>query len=161
MEDNKLTKSLVRNAQEGNNSAFQQLYKMSIKRTFAFCYRLTGNLSNSEAITKKTYVKAWQIISQKDESISFVDWVNTLIASAVLRDGNSSPESEFDKESLFSNPIEKRILKLAPIQRIIFVLHDVEKQEIEIISDVIGKSKLETNDLLIAARRNLISFAKE
>ena len=114
MQDNKLIKALVLNAQLGNNSAFEQLYQITIEPIYVLILRLTSNTSSAEILTKKTYVNAWQKISKKDEFSSILSWLKKIAIETVLADKSIENKSAgiLDVKILGDNPFEKYIQDL-------------------------------------------------
>jgi len=163
MQDNKLIKALVLNAQLGNNSAFEQLYQMTIEHIYALAVRLSGDLSSADKLTKKTYVNAWRRISEKDEFTSFADWLKKIAVQTVLTEENGDKNNGKDAdETLFlKNPFESHIRDLEFPNRLIYVLHDIENFSLEEISKLSGKSEKEIKTLLANTRENLIKLTEE
>ncbi len=163
MQDNKLIKSLVIDAQLGNNSAFEQLYKITIEQIYALTYRLTGQSSYAETITKKTYVNAWQNISKKNEFTPIAGWLKKIAVEMIIKEEKDlKPAKESAEDSHFySNTLEKHIRNLDFRNRLIYVLHDMEKFSLEEISKLIGISEDETKTILVSTREHLIDLIKE
>ena len=163
MQDNKLIKALVLNAQLGNNSAFEQLYQITIEPIYVLILRLTGNTSSAEILTKKTYVNAWQKISQKDEFSSILSWLKKTAVQTVLAEKNIEKKSTdtLDVKILDDNPLEKYIQDLEFRNKLIYILHDVENFSFEEISKLSGISDNEIKSLLVNTRENLINLTEE
>jgi RNA polymerase sigma-70 factor, ECF subfamily len=163
MQDNKLVKVLVLNAQLGNNSAFEQLYQITIGPIYALILRLTGNSASAEALTKKTYVNAWQKISQKDEFTSVPSWFKEIAIETVLLDEKNEdikPTETIDKNFLKDYPLEKCIRDLEPRNKLIYVLHDIENFSFEKIFKLSGISMDEIKSLLVNTREKLINLTE-
>ena len=163
MQDNKLIKALVLNAQLGNNSAFEQLYQITIEPIYVLILRLTGDTSSAEILTKKTYVNAWQKISQKDEFISILSWLKKIAIETVLADKSIEKKSAgtLDAKILGDNPLERYIQDLEFRNRLIYILHDIENFSFEEISKLSGISDNEIKSLLVNTRENLINLTEE
>lgn len=164
MQDNKLTKALVLNAKLGNNSAFEQLYQMTVEPIYALNLRLTGNSSSAENLTKRTYINAWQKISQKDEFSSILSWLKKIAVETVLSEKVEDKKTSEKKseDSLFSkNPFEKFIQELSSKNKIVYILHDIENYSFDEISKLSGISNEEIKVLLIQTRDNLIKLTEE
>jgi RNA polymerase sigma-70 factor (ECF subfamily) len=163
MQDNKLIKALVLNAQLGNNSAFEQLYQITIEPIYVLIIRLTGNVSSAEILTKKTYVNAGQKISQKDEFISILSWLKKIAIETVLADKSIEKKSDgtLDAKILGDNPLERYIQDLEFRNRLIYILHDIENFSFEEISKLSGISDNEIKSLLVNTRENLINLTEE
>ena len=163
MQDNKLIKALVLNAQLGNNSAFEQLYQITIEPVYALILRLTGDPSFAEILTKKSYVNSWQKISQKDEFISILSWLKKNAVETVLAEQSVGKKQTgvMDVKIFENNPLEKYIQDLEFRNKLVYVLHDVENISFEEISKLTGISSDEIKSLLVNARENLINLTKE
>ena len=163
MQDNKLIKALVLNAQLGNNSAFEQLYQITIEPIYVLILRLTGNTSSAEILTKKTYVNAWQKISQKDEFSSILSWLKKIAIETVLADKSIENKSAgiLDVKIFGDNPFEKYIQDLEFRNRLIYILHDIENFSFEEISKLSGISNDDIKTLLVTTRENLINLTEE
>jgi len=173
MQDNKLIKALVLNAQLGNNSAFEQLYQMTVQQIYALIMRLTGNSSAAEKFTKMAYLNAWQKIMAKHENDSFAGWLKKIAVKTVLEERSkikSAQESivesdremnEIDKNFLSSHPLEKLIHNLEFNDKLVFVLHDLENLSYEDISRLSGIPVKEIKAMIIKSRENLIILSEE
>lgn len=173
MQDNKLIKALVLNAQLGNNSAFEQLYQMTVQQIFALTMRLAWDFASAEKFAKKTYVNAWQKISQKDEFASFAGWLKKIAIETVLEEKNgdkptqeSSGESkqiinEMEEKFFNANPLEKFIRELEFQSKVVYVLHDIENLPYEEIAKLLGITIEEARTLLVKTRENLINLTEE
>lgn len=170
MQDNKLIKALVLNVQFGNNSAFEQLYQLTIESVYALILRLTGASSHAEKLSIKTYVNAWQQISEKDESISILDWLKKIAVETYLSDSltdtESSEQAGTDKKAIDETlekiygeyPLEKYLQELDHRSKLIFILHDIENLLYDEISEFLSISVEEIKTLLVSSRENLISL---
>lgn len=163
MQDNKLIKALVLNAQLGNNSAFEQLYQITIEPIYALILRLTGDTSSAEILTKKTYVNSWQKISLKDEFTSILSWLKKNAAETVLAEKSEEQKTVGVKDNKFfqDNSLEKYIRNLEFRNKIIYVLHDIENFSFEEISKLSGISNDEIKTLLASTRDNLINLTEQ
>lgn len=162
MQDNKLIKSLVLNAQLGNNSAFEQLYQITIDQIFLLILRLTGNQKDAEILTKKTYVNAWVDISKKDELLSFTKWLKRVAARTVIEEKsrNQKPDGSETIEHFAQSSFENCIIDLGLNEKLVFILHDVENFSIKEISQLIGLHEKEVKNMLINTREQLIRLVE-
>lgn len=164
MPDNKLIVSLIENAQGGNNSAFENLFNMSVDKVYALLLRLSGSSTIASDLTIKTYVRAWQKISEKDPEELFQVWlnnvaVNTLLANQKLVETKNQKESTDQDNEFFNDVLETNIQKLDLLDKVIYVLHDIEKFDIEDISTISEKSVDEVRNSLTDSRNKLISLS--
>ena len=173
MQENKLIKALVLNAQLGNNSAFEQLYQMTIQQIYILTTRLSGNLSAAGKLTKIAYVNAWQTVSQKDEKTTFANWLKKITAETVLSEKSKNNLDKLNAgdddhvlkeyEEIFFNqhPLEKAIRNLEFDDKLVFTLHDLENMSYEDISKITGKTINELKSVLTKARESLIILVEE
>lgn len=164
MQDNKLTKALVLNAKLGNNSAFQQLYQMTSDQVYALIFRLTGNQTAAENLTKKTYVNAWQKISEKDEFTPILNWFKKIAVKTFIDEKNELeklPENKLDEELFEHNSLEKIIQEQTYNNKLVFILHDIENLSLEEISKLTNFTEKEIKSLLVETRENLIKLTEE
>lgn len=163
MQDNKLIKSLVMNAQLGNNSAFEQLYQMTVEQIYALTLRLTASSDHAEKFTKQTYINAWQIISQKDEFISFASWLKKVAVQTVVNSGvwDKLESSAADNQIFLTNPLENHIRDLDFQSRLVYVLHDIENFSVEEISKLSSITERDVKKMLINTREKLINLTEE
>ena len=164
MQDNKLIKALILNAQYGNNSAYQQLYQMTLEQIYVLVLRLVFDQSTAENLTKKTYINAWQKISQKDESATIINWFKKIAVETILSEKSEYPKisnSQLENKFFSENLLEKCIQKQAFKNKLIFILHDVESFSFEEINKLTGTSNDEIKTLLVGTRENIIKLTEE
>lgn len=143
--DNKFVRSLVQNAQRGNFTALDQLFRMNIGKVYAVVLRMTSNKSFASRITVETFIEAWKKLKLIREDSPFTGW---LIAIAVYKtlDVFRNNKEEFAKkpdltEIESKDSFENDILRLPHLERLIFVLNKVEKYSIDEIADMIMMKK--------------------
>lgn len=170
MQDNKLIKALVLNAQLGNNSAFEQLYQMTVQQVYALALRLSNSKVQAENLTIKTYLNAWARISLKSENVSFLPWLKKIAIESLTTENerikqNSNNENldgmtlSADEEKFFNdNGLEKHISQLQSKEKNVYVLHDIEKLSFTEISKLLSISEEELKDKLAQTRELLIGL---
>lgn len=143
--DNKFVRSLLQNAQRGNLTALEQLFRMNIGKVYAITLRMTANKSFASKITVDTFIEAWKKLKLIREDSPFTGW---LIAIAVYKtlDIFRNNKEEFSKkpdlaEIESKDSFENDILKLPHLERLIFVLNKVEKYSLDEIADMILMKK--------------------
>jgi RNA polymerase sigma-70 factor (ECF subfamily) len=133
----------VRAAQEGDEGAFEALYRESAGRIHALCLRMTGNPHEAESLTQEAFVRAWQRLGHFRGESAFGTWVHHVAVSVVLTsrratlrrlrrvettddlavlDGPSpAPRAPDDRVDL-----ERAIALLPEGARMVFVLFEIE-----------------------------------
>jgi RNA polymerase sigma-70 factor (ECF subfamily) len=133
---------LVRRAQAGEVSAFEQLYRENVDRVFALCLRMSADRGRAEELTQDVFVRAWERLGSFEGRSAFSTWLHRMAVNVVLGEKRSDTArtarvmvtddlEAFDRPRLTSDPgtamdLERAIAKLPPGARTVFVLHDVE-----------------------------------
>jgi RNA polymerase sigma-70 factor (ECF subfamily) len=153
--------TLVERAKGGDTAAFEELYRLNVRRIYALCFRLAGEPSLADELTQDVFVRAWQKLSSFRGESAFSSWLYPLAVNVALSERRSrrrrldrvfavedpvalerpaprpSPETAFD--------LDRAMAALPPGARSVFVLHDVEGLKHEEIADVtkvaVGTSK--------------------
>lgn len=162
--DNKFVRSLIENAQHGNNAALDQLFEMNLNKIYAISLRLSGSAKSAEKISGIVMLKAWKEISKLRADVTFTNWMRGMtIFSALdyLRNNPKEPTSESTLKGVYSQyPLEKAINSLPDDQRIPLVLKEVEKYHLKEISDLTMKTESELETDLEAGRIAVIKNVK-
>lgn len=72
---------LVSQIQSGDNSAFDELYKLTSERAYFVALEFTKNNQDAEDILQESYIKALSKISELDKPESFSSWLNQIVAN--------------------------------------------------------------------------------
>jgi RNA polymerase sigma-70 factor, ECF subfamily len=163
--------SLVRKAQAGDLSAFEQLYRENEKKVFALCMRLASDASLAEELTQDVFVRAWQKLGSFRGESAFSSWLYPLTVNVALSERRSRRRrtarvfatedlTPFDKGERPKTPeagfdLEKAMATLPPGARAVFVLHDVEGYKHGEIARMLGMATGTSKAQLHRARRLL------
>lgn len=118
--------------------------------------RLTENSALSLELTKKIFISAWMQISEYDGSINFSTWLTKVAAFTILEELKKIEKSEIAPADTASNNFDKELMKLPESERIVFVLHDIEKFSHEEVAELLVFPIKESKKLLIKARLKLM-----
>lgn len=145
--------SMVREAQTGSHSAFEQLYRQNVARIYAVCLRLIADRNRAEELTQDVFVRAWDNIgSFRGESL-FSTWLYRLAVNVVLLEMRSAKRRSLrffrlgdilkfkrreEHSPLTTIDLEKAVALLPEKARLVFVLHDVEGYKHKEISEILG-----------------------
>jgi RNA polymerase sigma-70 factor (ECF subfamily) len=152
---------LVERAQNGDQQAFEQIYREQVGRIHALCWRLTGDADLTEELTQEAFVRAWRKLHLFKGKSALSTWLHRLTVNVVMADHRvhgvrrrrQLPLEEVHSEQLVSRgedaeialELERAIATLPPRARSVFVLHDVEgyghAEIAEIAGMAIGTSK--------------------
>ncbi len=163
---------LIQRAQQGDQAAFEALYRAHVGRVYALCLRLTADRARAEELTQDAFVRAWERLASFRGESAFSSWLYRLTVNVVFlgqRAGRRRALRVFTTEdpAAFERPgdaastvagqldLERAIAALPPGAREVFVLHDVEgyrHHEIARLNGIaVGTSKAQ----LFRARRLL------
>jgi RNA polymerase sigma-70 factor (ECF subfamily) len=164
-------RDLVRAAQAGDASAFEELYRENVKRVYALCYRMAGNAQQAEELTQDAFVRAWQKLGSFRGDSAFSSWMHPIAVNVAYSERRSRVRREArvmatddlaPYDSGASNPrpafgveIERAMAELPDGAREVFVLHDVEGYKHEEIADMTGIASGTSKAQLHRARKLL------
>ena len=72
---------LVAKIQNGDNFAFDELYKLTSERAYFVALEFTKNNQDAEDILQESYIKALSKINELDKPESFSSWLNQIVAN--------------------------------------------------------------------------------
>jgi RNA polymerase sigma-70 factor (ECF subfamily) len=144
----------VRQAQNGDRVAFEQIYRENVGRVYAVCLRLLANSGRAQELTQDVFVRAWEMIGTFRGESAFSSWLYRLAVNVVLVDLRAKKRriarvmttddlSPYDKDGRHSNPgsaidLERAIAALPEQARAVFVLHDIEGYRHDEIAALMG-----------------------
>jgi RNA polymerase sigma-70 factor, ECF subfamily len=167
---------LIKRTLKGDNSAFEQLYRVNVSAVYAVCLRVSANKEKAEELTQDVFVKAWEKLNSFRGESLFSTWLFRIAVNISLAELRSRKRwfsrfkylgDIFNLESKFSvlpeNSIdlEKAISYLPEKARIVFVLHDIEGYKHEEIAGMISKTTGTTKAQLHRARKLLKEALKK
>ena len=97
---------LVVKLQGGDNSAFNELYKLTSGRAYFVAFEITKNEQDAEDILQESYIKMLEKINTLDKPESFVSWFHHMVA-------NKSKDSLKKKKPSLLRRVRKRRLRLS------------------------------------------------
>ena len=162
---------LVRRAQDGDETAFRELYHEHAGRIYALCLRLTGDAGAAEERTQDAFVRAWERLATFRGESAFGTWLHRLTVNVVLMERRGSRRRERRVAPASDDPVferaaaapagadrldlERAIALLPAGAREVFVLFDVEGYSHEEIAGMCGIAIGTSKAQLFRARRLL------
>ena len=162
---------LVRRAQDGDETAFRDLYREHAGRIYAVCLRLTGDAAAAEERTQDAFVRAWERLGTFRGESAFGTWLHRLAVNVVLMEQRGSRRRERRVAPASDDPVferaaaapaaaerldlERAIALLPAGARAVFVLFDVEGYSHEEIAGMCGIAVGTSKAQLFRARRLL------
>ncbi|MBI4552542.1 MAG: sigma-70 family RNA polymerase sigma factor [Candidatus Latescibacteria bacterium] len=162
---------LIQQAQRGNRTAFEHLYRHHVGRVYAICLRLSADADQAEELTQEVFIRAWQTLSSFRAESAFSSWLYRLAVNVAFIDRRSRQRhlarvtvtddlSPYDQEDSQASPgigldLEQAIAGLPPQARQVFVLHDIEGYRHEEIARLMGLATGTSKAQLHRARKLL------
>jgi RNA polymerase sigma-70 factor (ECF subfamily) len=147
---------LLDRARDGDQSAFEQIYRLHVNRVYALCLRMSADRDLAESLTQDAFVRAWRNLSSFEGRSQFATWLHRLTVNVVLDQRRRTRRKDARETSLDENPVarqvsetrsrpeqggdrmdlEKAIATLPEGARSAFVLHDVQGYKIREIAEL-------------------------
>jgi RNA polymerase sigma-70 factor (ECF subfamily) len=179
---------LIRLAQQGDPSAFEELYTAHKRRIFNLCLRMVDDWSRAEELMQDTFLQAYRKLNTFRGESAFSTWLHRIAVNVVLMHirqnrsrlhevpATATSDDEDDSWSAYSQAakpddrldhavdrvtIERAIAKLPDGYRLVFVLHDIEGYEHHEIAELLGCSIGNTKSQLHKARIKVRRYLQE
>jgi RNA polymerase sigma-70 factor, ECF subfamily len=138
-------KALVKNAQEGNSEAFEDLVRATQNDVYTLAYRLTNNKDDARDVAQEAYLRAFRSLKRFRGDSKFSTWMYRITAncaSTYLKLRTKYRHDDLENDELFdekpeSSPdtmaevgdlrerVTMALADLTPILRAVVVLRDV------------------------------------
>ena len=179
---------LIRRAQQGDNSAFEQLLLAHQKKVYNLCLRMAANPDDALDLSQEAFIKAWRTLGQYQFEASFSTWLFRLTSNVCIdflrrkkrRQETSLTENydDSDEGAELSLPdcaplpeqqaitnetkieLARAMGQLAPDHREILQLRVVEDLPYEQIADILGVRVGTVKSRLARARLSLRKILK-
>jgi RNA polymerase sigma-70 factor (ECF subfamily) len=177
---------IVRQAQEGNAAAFEQLYRRYNRRVYSICLRILKNDGEAEDLTQDVFLQLFRKIHTFRGEAKFSTWLHRLTTNLVLmglrkkRYPQVSLDAPLESGEEDSTPLmehggpdprlsgvldhvnlSRAIEQLPDGYKEIFLLHDVEGYEHHEIAEILGCSAGNSKSQLYKARLRLRESLQE
>ena len=143
---------LVLRCQNGDQQAYEQLYRANVGKIYALCLRLCGNKDLAEDLTQDSFIRAWQKIDSFRGNSAFSSWLYRLssnVAIGYLRQRSKWSVVSFEdclhehnlgSDSLKTDryDIEKAMQALPDQARVILILYEYLGYQHTEIAEITG-----------------------
>src|SRR5256714_9869605 len=75
---------LIHRAQQGDQAAFEALYRAHVGRVYALCLRLTADRARAEELAQDAFVRAWERLASFRGESAFSSWLYRLTVNVVF-----------------------------------------------------------------------------
>lgn len=166
----------VARAQQGDRAAFTTLVRRYQNPVYRFIVRMVGSHDEALELAQDTFVRAWQALAGWQPEAEFRTWLFRIASNAatdalrrrkVVRfaplaedfdapHGDPSPEEKLHAKQQVE-AVDAALRRLAPDQREIVVLREIEGMSYEEISATLGVSAGTVKSRLARARQALLT----
>ena len=84
---------LVSRARQGDLAAFEALYRQHVRRVYALCLRMTGQVAAAEDCTQEAFIQAWRSLPRFETRSAFGTWLHRIAVNAVLQQSRRRHET--------------------------------------------------------------------
>ena len=179
---------LIRRAQQGDNSAFEQLLLAHQKKVYNLCLRMAANPDDALDLSQEAFIKAWRALGQYQFEASLSTWLFRLTSNVCIdflrrkkRRQETSLTKNYDdrdegaelsipdvnplpEQQAITNETKIELARamgqLAPDHREILQLRVVEDLPYEQIADILGVRVGTVKSRLARARLSLRKILK-
>jgi RNA polymerase sigma-70 factor (ECF subfamily) len=181
--------ALVRRAQKGDLSAYDELVRRYQERVYATVYHMTANHEDANDLAQETFIKGYQALKSFKGDSSFYTWVYRIAVNKTinflkqrknkthlsLNDLDFNAENDPDLVALISDKTPRRdvnlaelqeklnaaMLKLSPVHRLVVTLHDVQGLSHEEIGKIMDCNIGTVRSRLFYARQQLQAYLSD
>ncbi len=155
----------IRNAKQGDLTAFRKVYDQYARRVLNFIYRMMNSSEEAEDLMQETFVAVYRSLPSLKDDTRFEPWLFRIARNLVyqryrskqpetvsidaqdedgqpplqLKDTRKNPDEAFQAEELEA-VVQKVILQLPEKYREVFVLSALQKLSYQEISEIVGRS---------------------
>jgi RNA polymerase sigma-70 factor (ECF subfamily) len=173
-------RALVEGLRRGEREALRETYERHGARVYRLCLRLLGSRPDAEDLTQEVFLKLFERAGTFDGRARFSTWIHRLTVNACLhrieREGlrRAQPLPEDDESPADpcggpGEPLERReervelealLGRLAPEQRAVLVLREVEELSYQEIAEALAIPVGTVMSRLSRARERLVRLAR-
>jgi RNA polymerase sigma-70 factor (ECF subfamily) len=174
--------ALVRDAQQGDDSAFEELTRRHYSSSYKLALSILRDRQEAEDEVQNAYWKAYQHLGQFNRDAKFSTWMTRIVVNQCfmrlrqlrrarflfiddaqigeergpleLVDRNPDPERELSSTEV-SRLLEREIRRIPPLLRKVFLLRDVQELAMPEVARQLGISVPAAKSRLLRARTEL------
>jgi RNA polymerase sigma-70 factor, ECF subfamily len=158
----------------GDSETFQELRPLM----FSIAYRMLGSVSDAEDVVQEAYVRHQQALGQGVDIASPKAYLSAVVTrlcidllrsaakrresyvgqwlpEPLLTDDDSDPQARAEQADSLSMAFLLVLERLNPVERAVFLLHDVFGYGYDEIATIVGKSEANCRQLAARARRRV------
>lgn len=137
----------------------RDVYHSHYHRIFALAFYMTGNELEAEEILASSFLKAFSVSEEPDGHTVDLALISELQGRLCFRTKgepvSTSPQSGLAQVNVRRTDMEEALQELPPMEKIVFLLRDVEGYDIDRIASLIALPSKEVLPILLTARLRL------
>ncbi len=168
---------LLERCLEGDKQAFRQLVASCQQYAFALAFRIVWDEDEARDIVQEAFIRVWKNLPSYDPAVRFTTWLYRIVVNLSYdaarkwsrRQGRSLPLEAADMQGADGMPGEETTLinrdlaakirafseDLPPVQRMVFVLRDLQDLSISETAETLSMSPAAVKTNLCYARRSI------
>lgn len=177
MRDEAELAELVRAAAGGDRAAFEAVVRLRRERVVRTAYQITGNLEDAQDVAQGVFLKLWRVLRRFDLERRFDTWLYRITVNAAIDhvrergprgflqplpdvpSGEPAHDPRSGAHAADLDKLQRAFLhlaaRLAPKQRAIFVMREIEGLDTPDIARALGITESTVRNHLMQARRTL------
>lgn len=171
MDDNFINE-IVEEAKLGKRHAFKELCEINLKKIYNLAYRMLLTPEDATRVTSETFIEAWENLKHLRSDQRFNDWIKSIAIYKILDRAKIGKNAKFFGKSSDNeipnienintkNVVELLIMSQPKIDRIVYILHDLEDYSYREIADFInGLTIPQIKAIVRRTRENLVEAIK-
>jgi len=172
---------IVKKAASGDRSAFRLLVETHQRFVYAVAARVLHNVHDAEDATQETFIRLWKNLNRYRAEIKLSTWLYRIVTNICLDllksahyKRNRMTEDDTKAANLFARhadeaihlhdltmAVEEAAAQLPPVQKIIFVLRDLQGLSPEEVSRIMETSEEKIKSNLYHARVAIGKYLKQ
>lgn len=165
---------LVIRSQNGDQIAYEKLYRANVGKVYALCLRLCGQKELAEDLAQESFIRAWQKLGSFRGDSKFSSWLFRLTSNVVIGhlrkhskwQIDSLDEAAYDQTQSYDRPfgmheeIDKALRCLSDSARVVLIMHEYLGYQHNEISEITGMAVGTSKTHLHRARTTLKAQAE-
>lgn len=172
---------LVIRSQNGDQTAYEKLYRANIGKVYALCLRLCGQKELAEDLAQESFIRAWQKLGSFRGDSKFSSWLFRLTSNVVIGhlrkhskwqvDSLDEPDSydtvpndqthSYDRPFGLHEEIDKALRCLSDTARVVLIMYEYLGYKHNEISQITGMAVGTSKTHLHRARTTLKAQAEQ
>jgi RNA polymerase sigma-70 factor, ECF subfamily len=176
----------IRQAKQGDATAFERIYRLHSRRVYALCLRMVRNPTEAEDLTQEAFLRVFRKIQTFRGESAFSTWLHRLALNVVLmqlrkkkstgasldemtetNEERAAPSREVGGPDLLLTGLidrvnlQRAVEQLPPALKIVFVLHYIQGYKHYEIAEIMNCSVAASKGYLHRARKRLRDLLRE